>query len=284
MGYIYIITNDINDKVYIGLTRRSLSCRWKEHINKAILSENDSRHDTYFYKAIRKYGQEHFQIEELEYVEDDSILSDRECYWIAEYDSYKNGYNSTVGGDGAVKYNYQNFKDLWDKGYGVNDIAEEFDCSRNTVYNALSSFSEWKIEAKERQKEKALIAMQDSRKISVDCYDLQGNFLKTYSSSRSAAIELNIAESMISISLNTGGRAKEYMFVKHGDCPPKPYQKKGSKAVDQYDLQGNFISTYESMEGAALAIGKQRSAANSIRLVCKGDRKTAYGYKWKWRE
>jgi len=32
MGYIYIIKNDINDKIYIGQTSRSIEVRWKEHV------------------------------------------------------------------------------------------------------------------------------------------------------------------------------------------------------------------------------------------------------------
>ena len=32
MGYIYKITNLINDKKYIGKTERSIKARWKEHL------------------------------------------------------------------------------------------------------------------------------------------------------------------------------------------------------------------------------------------------------------
>lgn len=284
MGYIYIITNDINNKVYIGQTISTVEHRWGEHKTKAYYVAGDSRNDTVFYKAIRKYGIDHFQAKELEYVEDNSMLSDRECYWIAEYNSYQEGYNSTIGGEGRQWYNYQDFKNLWDKGYSVDEIAKEYECERNTVYYALSGFKGWSEEAKQRQKEKAIKAMQSSRKICVDCYDLKGNFLNTYESSRAAAHALDMNESMVSTALSTGGRALKYLFVKHGEPAPKPYRKTGARPVNQYDLQGNFIATYEAGEEAALAIGKTRSAANSIRLVCKGDRKTAYGYKWKWRE
>jgi hypothetical protein len=31
MGSIYLITNKINDKKYVGLTTRSIEIRWKEH-------------------------------------------------------------------------------------------------------------------------------------------------------------------------------------------------------------------------------------------------------------
>ena len=37
---------------------------------------------------MNKYGIENFKIEELEYVEDDSLLSDKEIYWIKELETY----------------------------------------------------------------------------------------------------------------------------------------------------------------------------------------------------
>ena len=284
MGYIYMVTNDINNKIYIGQTISSINQRWKEHKNKAFYGKINPRVDNHFYKAIRKYGIEHFHIKEIEYIENHALLSEREQFWIKYYNSYEDGYNSTIGGEGAQKYDYQEFKILWDKGFSVDEIAQKCNCNRNTVYYALSGFEGWQKEAKQRQKNKALEAMQEARKIKIDCYNLKGQFLITYDSQREAAKNLNMTECMVSTALKTGGRAKEYLFVKHGDPSPSPYKRKGAKAVNQYDLQDNLIASFEALEEAALAIGKTRSAATHIRMVCNGKRKTAYGYKWEWRD
>lgn len=282
MGYIYIVRNDINNKVYIGKTLRTIKQRWKEHISDAYY-EHDRAFRTHFHSAIRKYGEEHFNIQILEEV-DKEFLSEREQFWINKYNSYEEGYNSTIGGEGAIKYDYQQFLDLWEQGYTTDDIANEFNCAVSTVYNALCSFPEWSKKATERRALKANQSMSEARKISVDCYDLKGNFLASYKSSREAAKALNISESAISVALKTGGRCKKYLIVKHGAPAPKPYQKKGAKAVNQYDLQGNFIATYEAAQEAALSLGKPRTASSSIAAVCYGRRITAYGYKWKWRD
>lgn len=74
--------------------------------------------------------------------------------------------------------------------------------------------------------------MQESRKIPVDCYDLNGCFLASYNSSREAAKALGVTESGISNSLKKGHRVDKYLFVKHGETAPLPYQKTGSKAVN----------------------------------------------------
>jgi hypothetical protein len=53
-------------------------------------------------KAIHKYGKENFTIEELE-ICDVKDLDAREIFYINFYNSYKNGYNSTLGGKSGTK-------------------------------------------------------------------------------------------------------------------------------------------------------------------------------------
>lgn len=59
---------------------------------------------------------------------------------------------------------------------------------------------------------------------------------------------------------------------------PKPHMY---KSVIQYDLQGNFVKEWESLQYAALSLGKRSS---NICECCKGKIKTAYGYVWKYKE
>lgn len=51
------------------------------------------------YQAIRKYGVENFSFEVLEEC-DTSLLDEKEVYYINLYNSYKEGYNATLGGQG----------------------------------------------------------------------------------------------------------------------------------------------------------------------------------------
>lgn len=97
IGYIYKITNKINGKVYIGQTSKTIEERWKRHI---IDTKRKDRKNSAIQNAILKYGKENFSIEEIEKC-DISELNNREIYWIAFYDSFHNGYNCTLGGDGS---------------------------------------------------------------------------------------------------------------------------------------------------------------------------------------
>ena len=80
MPYIYKISNDINDKLYIGKTLYTIERRWSQHKNNAR-TRKDLEHLP-LYSAMNKYGIEHFSIEAIEEVKDEKKLSEREQYWI----------------------------------------------------------------------------------------------------------------------------------------------------------------------------------------------------------
>ena len=97
MAFIYKITNLINNKCYIGKTERTIEERWQEHLRhrKSL--------DLPLYRALNKYGVENFQIEQLEECSS-QVVNEKETYWIIHYDSCKEGYNCTLGGEGGLLY------------------------------------------------------------------------------------------------------------------------------------------------------------------------------------
>ena len=90
-GKIYVITNKVNGKQYVGQTSRNLDDRFYEHCY-------DKRSTSHIHNAIQKYGISNFTIEELETV-DIIQLDEREQFWIQQLDTYKNGYNKNIGGN-----------------------------------------------------------------------------------------------------------------------------------------------------------------------------------------
>lgn len=94
MYRIYCITNIINNKKYIGLTKFSIEERWKHHIVTAL----HRKKKYYIHHAILKYGSENFKIELLE----ENATKDREIYWIKLLNTQSEGYNLTAGGDGTL--------------------------------------------------------------------------------------------------------------------------------------------------------------------------------------
>lgn len=104
-GYIYKIVNSENDKVYIGQTIRSIHKRFIEHLN--------CKRDTVLIRAFNKYGRDKFKIIKVccvigskEYVT--NKLNKLEMYYIKIYDSRRNGYNMTNGGEDNPMYYQEN--------------------------------------------------------------------------------------------------------------------------------------------------------------------------------
>lgn len=100
MSYVYKITNDVNGKMYIGQTSRTLDERFDEHLSELHKKRSIGRP---LYDAMRKYGTEHFHVE---LIEETDKPKEREIYWIEYYGTFKNGYNATLGGDGKRYLDY----------------------------------------------------------------------------------------------------------------------------------------------------------------------------------
>lgn len=98
IGYIYTITNKINNKKYVGMTI-NYERRKYQHLYEL---KNNKHHSHKLQRAFNKYGEENFIWEkEIFQVENREQLELLEMKFIKDYDSYNNGYNETFGGDGA---------------------------------------------------------------------------------------------------------------------------------------------------------------------------------------
>lgn len=92
------------------------------------------------YNAFNKYGLENFKIEEIEYLENDNLLSDREIYWIKELKTYGHcGYNATMEGDEKILYDYKEIIELYNLGYTCKKVASKIRCSSDTVRKVLKA-------------------------------------------------------------------------------------------------------------------------------------------------
>ena len=99
MRGLYAIRNKVTGKYYVGET---LYLRKREIQHFSNLKTNKHEND-YLQKSYNKYGKDAFEFIILE--ADNSFtleeLNEKEKYYIEYFDSYKNGYNLTVGGEGT---------------------------------------------------------------------------------------------------------------------------------------------------------------------------------------
>lgn len=138
-GIIYKVINLINNKIYIGLTKQKLKDRIRLHYNKC----RDLTNKTHFICALRKYKKEDFIWEIIDKGDSLEELNDLEYHYIKQYNSYLNGYNSTLGGDGTVGVKLYGKNNPF---YGKKHSKETTEKIKNSLLGkSLSEFHKQKI-------------------------------------------------------------------------------------------------------------------------------------------
>ena len=92
-GFVYITTNHVNGKQYIGQRKYDKQGKWKEYLGSGVVLS----------KAIKKYGLENFSKEIIENCKTKEELNAREKFWINYFNAVNsdNFYNIAKGGDGG---------------------------------------------------------------------------------------------------------------------------------------------------------------------------------------
>ena len=217
MAHIYKITNILNDKGYVGRTEKDPQERFKGHLYAARTGG-----PMVISRAIRKYGVENFKFEVLEEcsIEDQYI---RESQLIEKYDTFHNGYNSSLGGEGS--------------GAGVKR-------ERGAVHPHAKA---------------------------VDCYDLEGNYLCTYDSRGEAAWETARSKKSASINACIKGftfQSFGYRWAWKGE-PLKKVNNRINRGGKVYGihLKSDRKKMWESQADATEEIEGNRKANNSLGLA-----------------
>lgn len=100
--FVYLITNSITNKQYVGITKRKFQQRIKQHKNYY----KNEKLTSYLYNSMRKHGLDNFSFKILEEIKEKNLelLKEREIYWIKELNTKApNGYNMSAGGDGMAE-------------------------------------------------------------------------------------------------------------------------------------------------------------------------------------
>jgi len=98
-GIIYKVTNQENNKVYIGQTIQTLQERKNKHYYKARQKDD---YNTHFINALRKYPEESFTWEIIDTANSQDELDNKEKEWINYYNSVEEGYNTKDGGQTII--------------------------------------------------------------------------------------------------------------------------------------------------------------------------------------
>lgn len=100
-GYIYCITNKINNMKYIGVTTQKPEKRWSTH-KWAYKSKKKIHFRKKLYRAMREYGIDNFHMEIIDTAYSKEELGEKEQKYIKEFNSRSKGYNKSDGGEGTA--------------------------------------------------------------------------------------------------------------------------------------------------------------------------------------
>lgn len=118
---VYKITHIGSGKSYIGISK-NIHRRWIQH--KSWVNTKNRR--SAIYAAMQKYGIDAFSWQVIEQCDVDS-LEDRERHWIAVFDTFKNGYNLTAGGEYNKEYSAETRKRMSEAQKGKKQSQETID-------------------------------------------------------------------------------------------------------------------------------------------------------------
>ena len=286
-GFIYIIKNTNNQKVYIGQTSRTIQDRWEQHKNAAIRGEQQG---IILYNAMRKYGIQTFYVSKLEEV-DLKDINEKEKYWIKYYNSQTpNGYNVREGGEDPGR------KEVYKIDPNTNQVLQCYGSAMAAAQaNQIDLSLLTKVCRGERDSCKGFKWIYSEKynkdfikntKTHLKNYKIcqinpsTGECIKIWDSITKASSELKIQQSDISHCLSGKYRtAGGYNWCEESKLKTfKPKTK--FKQVIQKDLNGNIIKIWDNAKEAASFLNKDPS---SIRKAARGDRKTAYGFIWEYK-
>lgn len=280
---IYLITNQVNGKVYVGQSVR-IEERWSDHKR---IAQNELKIQYPLYLAMRKYGIENFKLTILEECAQE-LLDEREIYWIkfyhsCVYDLNSNGYNITFGGSGNTQISpqqIQNMVELWNNGKSVGEISKITDINNHAVINYLKQYSNYTVEEGDLR---GRINNGISHRKSINVYDNRCVFIKTCNGYQALVDEFNINLASISDVLNnTYSQYKGYYLIRSEQNQKEELytriKKQNPKQIlllnDDDSIDKLFFNKQEIKEFLS------RDKIGSVQTCCEGRAKTAYKRKW----
>ncbi len=205
--YLYVIRNKINNKRYIGITKNSLRTRLTKHIYSSYHNVDNS-YEYHFHRAIRKYGKENFELEFYYNYSNQNVsyheLCEAEIYFIKKYDTFKNGYNMTLGGQGSLKRNQMKKIDCYDKcgnfitSYeSIESAAKELDLFPTNISACINGRTKSAGNYLFCLHGKKLNIFKNEVLRKIDIYTSDGNFVRTFESMVAAANFLDISRTTV---------------------------------------------------------------------------------------
>lgn len=270
--YIYSITNLLDGRVYIGISKKK-SCDSVNYMGSGNLIK----------EAIKTLGKENFKKEILFECECTySELQLMEVAYIAKYNTTDRlvGYNISIGGDG----NEGKTNGMYGKGHTKEAIAK-MNKAKDVARKEDPSYGKWseaaKLKASERWKIRQFIKpLLPNGHSEASKKKISEAIKRQYAEGRTPNRRVFSDEQRLRNSQMQKGELGNFYGKKHTpDTRQRMLDKAraGSPGVIQYDLSMNIIKVYEKIQDAR----DNGFSMRMIRRVDEGKRKSHKGFLWK---
>lgn len=195
-GFIYITTNNINNRKYIG--QRKYYGNWQNYLGSGTILKN----------AIKKYGANNFTIEIIDRCYSKDELNKREKYWINHYNAIDDRlfYNIAKGGNGGDTYSGLSEEQLNIIKQKINRNGEHNPMfnkkHKNETKNKMSIKAKERLKTKENNPNFGHTGILNSISIKIKCIEIDEIFYGI----REAGRLLNIPYTNIIKSLKSNGK------------------------------------------------------------------------------
>lgn len=262
MKYIvYLTTNLINNKIYIGVHGTENPNEWDHYLGCAVFDNvpnSYNKRQTPFQCAVAKYGPKNFHRKTLRVFDNLQDALDLERWLVCpSFIERTDTYNITLGGGippTLEKRIYQydldgNFIKEWES---IISITKNFNCNKDRIRMVIDdkrSFeaSYWTEEYYEKLDTKEY---RPSSRGSIRQYTTYGKFLKSFKNTTEAAKALDIDRSKITNAIYGKYATSGFWFLKEGETIESYLDGsiKNSPKIYQYNVNGDFIKVYENIK------------------------------------
>lgn len=247
-------------KRYIGITCQKPKKRWSGGLGSSYIKNE------YFCNAIKKYGWDAFKHQILFENFTKEQAEQKEIELIAHYQSNNRlyGYNIDSGGNHQGKMSDETKKKISELQRGEKSVWYGRRHTEETK-EKLRIASTGRIKSEETRRKISEVLRRTDR---------SGINSASYGKPCSAETKLKLSNA------NKGKHAslETRKILSEMRTGTKHYN---AKPIYQYDLQGNLLKRWDYMSQLTKEFGY---ATANLSKVCKGERKTAYGYKWAYAE
>ena len=273
-GYVYLITNQLNNRKYIGI----------HHYTKPEIDKNYYGSGKIITQAVRTYGRKNFCIQVLDWAESFDELSELEKYYIKLYNAVESEdfYNLADGGHNLTPEEVKRFITESTRKTFSKNMKKRWESHNPSICrNLLGENNPFYGRHHTEETKQYLSQINTGRKHSEETKQKYSENRRGEKNPKYGNYWTDEQKARLSAKKKGTGVGKDNPNYGHRWSESQRASHYKSRPIVQLTLSGEFVAEYPYIANAARIFGVNEA---SIRGCCNGSQKTSCGYKWVYKE